>query len=188
MFCFCFERGGFRCVCPRSIGHWPTWTWAELVYIKSAIQLEFFIAEIMIILEGYGDWVCVDFVSKLFSLHPYIIYNVFDGCLFCLLYLYFNWIFFFRILQHFPCDREVLNTYSCVLIIVLRVLQNWDVLNHPHLPRPTNWVTTSRHLTQRGHIVSAHCPWYLNHKAACVNRKIVSCGTCNIADVKFVCT
>lgn len=52
----------------------------------------------------------------------------------------------------------------------------------------TNWVTTSRHVTQRGHIVSAHCPWYLNHKAACVNRKIVSCGTCNIADVKFACT
>lgn len=57
------------------------------------------------------------------------------------------------------------------------------------LPRPqTELQLLSRHLTQRGHIVSAHCPWYLNHKAACVNRKIVSCGTCNIADVKFACT
>lgn len=135
---FLFWKGGaFRCVCPRSIGHWPTWTWAELVYIKSAIQLEFFIAEIMIILEGYGDWVCVDFVSKLFSLYPYIIY-VFDGCLFCLLF-YFQLNFFFRILQRFPCDIEVLNTYSCVLIIVLRVLQNWDVSSTT--TASTNWVT-----------------------------------------------
>lgn len=188
MFCFCFERGGGLPVrMPASIGHWPTWTWAELVYIKSAIQLEFFIAEIMIILEGYGDWVCVDFVSKLFSLHPYIIYNVFDGCLFCLLFIFQLKNFFSHPSTFSVWYRSSQYVFMCPDNCFKSIAELGRVKSSTSTAS-TNWVITSRHLTQRGHIVSAHCPWYLNHKAACVNRKIVSCGTCNIADVKFVCT